>query len=358
MFSTLLLLTCLSTQKGVKENSHVSLPFHGTVHKNILYGFFGKEADNLLDAVPAENPPKARSVGYLQDLAGKKFENPLKPGWKCYYLPGGPGNDFGRDYRHQIKYDSIWISTGYQTASRLKFDELNLFDTSNKDFAEQYNKKYPFRKDGNDSFHAIDRQNIFEKYFRSFLETEGNGPFSQLARNVLGYGSLATSDSSLKCYMLIKPNEYVEIWDTHFRWDDKIQGWKTTADGKNLEKIASPFAEDFHFFIRKNDYYFVTQSGKLYHAPPGKKGEKSRTMKAIWTDAKRPIVAVIEDADHDKVWLFAKDKNAGAKLDLYFEMKDTLSTTSFDRTKLRPVNVEGRAKLLLEYLPLVTKKGS
>jgi hypothetical protein len=59
------------------------------------------------------------------------------------------------------------------------------------------------------------------------------------------------------------------------------------------------------------------------------------------------------DADRDKVWLFAKDKTAGAKRDLYFEMKDAIQTESFDPAKLRPVNVEGRAKLLLEYLPLI-----
>jgi hypothetical protein len=98
-----------------------------------------------------------------------------------------------------------------------------------------------------------------------------------------------------------------------------------------------------------------TESGRLYHALPPKKGEKARTMKALWDDAKRPIVAVIEDADHDKVWLFAKDKNAGAKMDLYFEMNDTIRPTAFDPAKLRPVDVQGRAKMLLEYLPLISK---
>jgi len=121
----------------------------------------------------------------------------------------------------------------------------------------------------------------------------------------------------------------------------------------NYEKFPSLFTEDFHFFLRKDDYYFVTESGKLYYAPLPAKGEKARAMKAIWTDAKRPISAVIEDADRGKVWLFAKDKNAGAKLDLFFEMKETVRPETFDPAKLRPVNIEGRAKMLLEYLPLI-----
>jgi hypothetical protein len=128
-------------------------------------------------------------------------------------------------------------------------------------------------------------------------------------------------------------------------------------DADNYEKFPALFAEDFYFFLRKNDYYFVTESGKLYYAPPRKEGEKSRTMKELWVDAKRPIVAVIEDVDRTKVWLFAKDKNAGAKRDFYFEMKDTIRAESFDPANLKAVNVEGRAKRLLEYLPLITADG-
>ena len=90
------------------------------------------------------------------------------------------------------------------------------------------------------------------------------------------------------------------------------------------------------------------------HAGAPKAWHPARTMKAVWDDAKRPIVAVIADADHDKVWLLAKDKNAGAKLDLYFEMKDTIQPQTFDPTKLTPSKIEGRAKLLLEYLPLIS----
>ena len=60
--------------------------------------------------------------------------------------------------------------------------------------------------------------------------------------------------------------------------------------------INSAFAEDFYVFERRDVYYFVTQSGKLYIAPSLKGQEKSRTMKPLWDDAKRPIVAVIENA--------------------------------------------------------------
>ena len=137
--------------------------------------------------------------------------------------------------------------------------------------------------------------------------------------------------------------------------DPKTKELTGYGEPKNIENFDSWFLDNFYAFIRKDDYYFLTESGKLHHAPPRKDGEKSRKMNKLWDDAKRPIVAVIEDADNDKVWLFVKDKTPGAKLDLYFELKDTIRAESFDPASLKRVEVEGRAKVLLEYLPLLPK---
>jgi hypothetical protein len=118
----------------------------------------------------------------------------------------------------------------------------------------------------------------------------------------------------------------------------------------------SPEEPDFYVFIRENDYYFVTQSGKLFVAPPPAKGEKARTMKELWKGDAFPISAVIEDADNDKVWLFTKSKRKGETQAVYFEMSSKIEPRKFDHAKLAPVNVEGRAKVLLEYLPLIRPK--
>ena len=39
--------------------------------------------------------------------------------------------------------------------------------------------------------------------------------------------------------------------------------------------------EPFYAFMCEGDYYFVTESGELYIAPPAKTGQKSRTMTAL-----------------------------------------------------------------------------
>jgi hypothetical protein len=406
METLLIFVASFATQEAVQVRySHVHLPAHGTIHKKMLYGFFGKKDNDCgLNAIPINNPSDERS--------------------KVYHglgLMGWPGNNF----RHHIKFNSIWIADGHNWLNQLKFADLHLYDIKN---LKAYFEKYP-----NSTPHLMFPITLWDKYEKISIKQFGSGWPKGFATDVLGFGSVPTSDTSCKSYILPKKTKEFEIWDNHFRWDEKTKGWETKpaarfekigqwivdldssdfrkrakafeeleklgdlaepaltkllaskpavetrrraqmllekrangeskADGlwedaDNYEKFPSLFAEDFYFFLRQNDYYFVTESGKLYYAPSPKKGEKMRTMKKLWVDAKRPIIAVIEDADHDKVWLFAKDKNAGAKLDLYFEMKDPIETTSFDPTKLRPVNVEGRAKLLLEYLPLVTKKGA
>jgi hypothetical protein len=200
---------------------------------------------------------------------------------------------------------------------------------------------------------------LLEKYQRLRGRKFGPGawkdPAPGLAIDFLPVGY----DASRVFFFVIKTKK-IESWETEWavqRWKNEngasVSGWKAVADERNPETIDSAFAEDFYVLKRQSEYFFVTQSGKLFVAPPRKKGEKSRAMKALWDDAKRPIVAVIEDADRGKVWLFAKDKTAGAKRDLFFEMNDTIKTESFDPAKLTPVNVEGRAKLLLEYQPLL-----
>jgi hypothetical protein len=204
-------------------------------------------------------------------------------------------------------------------------------------------------------------QTLRDKYVKFYGDED---PFGAMLRGfpvtgVIGYGSVPTSASSCKSYLLYKKTKMFDTWDSRFRWDDNNKNWEVTSDQENLESFNTAFLEDFYFFVHKNDFYFVTESGRLFYAPPHEPGEKWRTMRVLWDDVKRPIIAVIGDADQDKVWLFAKNKNAGAKSVLYFEMKETILTESFDPAKLRQVNVEGRAKLLLQYaalIPLAKKK--
>jgi hypothetical protein len=174
---------------------------------------------------------------------------------------------------------------------------------------------------------------------------------------------LPVSEKACRVFYFVMKTKKIESWETEWafeKWKNargfNASGWKAVADERNPETIDSAFAEDFYVFKRKADYYLVTQAGKLYVAAPPKKGEKSRTMKALWEDAKRPIVAVLEDADNDQIWLFTKSKDKLETNAVFFEMAPVISKQQFDHAKLAPVNIESRARPLLEYLPLIRDK--
>jgi hypothetical protein len=321
------------------DYNHLRMQAHGTVYKGMLYGFFDDDwALTDKDGNPWGGPC---------DLNAIPLAKIDKMNWKKY-----PLGEAGYNYRHHVGYGALWFSRSNVFLHRWDFDHIPEFlrrsfgpaDATGRDMVvsgivllELWGK---YNKIGQAAIDA-----------KEFLPARGE---PRPLVDFVAWDSVPVSKDTCKTFILEKKAKKFEVWDSQGAVNQRPGPYEVRPKVKNIDTFESPSSEDFYAFVRKDHYYFVTESGKLYHAPPAKEGEKSRTMKALWTDAKRPIVAVIEDADNDKVWLFAKDKNAGAKLDLYFEMKDTIRTETFDPTKLRPVNVEGRAKTLLEYLPLIS----
>jgi hypothetical protein len=227
-----------------------------------------------------------------------------------------------------VRFGALWISLSPAQLVRLKFEEIDKFESDPAPRGIPPGILMPGLNDKYGKLHAA-----------TFPSNPG-APWPLIDRHV-AFGAVPTSITTCKCYFLLKKARKVEVWD-----NQDMQ--------RTLETFDSVFAEDFYFFFRKNDYFFVTESGKLYQAPPRKQGEKERKMRPLWTDVDRPpIVAILEDADNDRVWLFAKDKSRDGKNGVYFEMKATLKPQAFDHAKLPTVNVEGRARILLEFLPLI-----
>jgi hypothetical protein len=253
------------------------------------------------------------------------------------------------NFRHHIGHGSIWIALGPWNLTQITLEELHLFER--KDLSKPEFTDPKTMESGSFLLETLGRQ--FNQVYAEENPSGGNGQGLPPIRGIAGYGSVPMSKSSCKTHILLKETKKFQVWDSRYRWDSKARAWEVAIRHENFETFDSIFVDNFYFFLRKNDYYFVTESGKLYHAPPPVKDEKSRTMTELWTDARRPIVAVIEDADRDRVFLFAKDKTAGAKQDVFFELNPTLRPQPFDHSKLVPVNVEGRARTLLEYMPLI-----
>ena len=304
--------------------NHLRMPAHGTVHKGMLYGFF----DDDWARTDKDGNPGGGARGVDAVPLGKVAKINWKNAPRFFSTPFG-----GNNFRHHVRYGALWFSTDNSFLSRWYFEDIQKIEAD-------------YLRDGPPTGDAV----VTGIFLLKLMEKS-----NKITKTQVAFDSVPISKFNCKTFMLMKKEKKFEAWDTQeVDWDAETKQYKSLAAVQNLETFDSSFLDDFYAVIRKNDYYFVTESGELYHAPPPKEGEKSRTMKALWTDAKRPIVAVIEDADRDKVWLFAKQKvkTDGGK-DVFFEMKDTIRPEPFDASKLRPVNIEGRAKMLLEYLPLI-----
>jgi len=307
-FATFLLLAVLQGPANSGICAHYKMPVHGTV-------------------IPS---------GALGSLVGFFGDRPLEPFWAVSVIPifpTTPRNDLGRasggeciaHCRHHVASAKIWYSCGPERLYCAGFKDTSETSRPLPALVARYGQLAP-RK-----FDAI-------------------GPNLPAKGVAIEFAPLA--EEAVRVFFFDMKTKKIESWETE--WADR----KAVADERNPETIDSAFTEEFYVFNRDADYFFVTQSGKLYLAPPPKKGENSRTMKALWEDPKQPIVAVLEHADQKKVWLFANDKNPGAKGDLFIEMKEDIHAEAFDPAKLKPVElkVPGRAKMLLEYLPLVRKE--
>ena len=122
------------------------------------------------------------------------------------------------------------------------------------------------------------------------------------------------------------------------------------------EEIKVTFKESFHAFISSTDYFFVTESGKLYVShKPADKGP--RTVEAVWQDAKKPITHVITDADQNKTYAFGDNQQPGQKKNqekFYFKLQGAEpKLTYFHRGQLQAAQVEEPLKTILEYARLI-----
>ncbi len=69
-------------------------------------------------------------------------------------------------------------------------------------------------------------------------------------------------------------------------------------------------------YIRDRDFWFVTESGKLYNAAPAGK----RKVEVMWDEEASPIRALITDADTDRTFAFTEPVEGKKGRRVFFEV--------------------------------------
>jgi hypothetical protein len=156
-----------------------------------------------------------------------------------------------------------------------------------------------------------------------------------------------------------RPDPLLSVW-RYNNYRKPSEGWKGMID-----EVKPLFQEPFWAFVEAegHQHCFVTASGKIYTA---QRVEGDRKMTVTWSEKDRPIVAIIEDPDNAKVYLFGKslkDTGRDAK-DFYIEL-DARARRSplkielrfFPRQALWPVEGQRPLTTLIAYARLLVAEG-
>lgn len=203
-------------------------------------------------------------------------------------------------------------------ALRIPLKELPLFEEKNwKKNAQSLRERDPNRLDP--AFAFSWNLNPVQAAARRFYERNGAiGGLNRPPVTGIHFDFLPTGPDEILVFILHESK--MEVWHGRGAWSETKKEWNLTWSAAAVEAFAADFQEAFQVFAKGEAYYFLTREGKLYAAQRPSAGV--RQMKAIWTDAKRPIQAVLTEAENHRTFLFgglAGEKEKAAQ-PFYFDL--------------------------------------
>lgn len=120
---------------------------------------------------------------------------------------------------------------------------------------------------------------------------------------------------------------------TRSRWDPVASEWKRSP-WKPEFSLEVGLREAFHALSKGEDYYFLTESGRLFRAARPIKGT-FRKMETTYAERDRPVAVFLTDADNGRVFLFRHAYGVRGK-PAVAELAPRLAWREYDPALYRP----------------------
>jgi hypothetical protein len=181
---------------------------------------------------------------------------------------------------------------------------------------------------------------------RQFVLTNTRGRLvpTREAGSVAGYRSEQTAEEKEKPVWSFTVHEYQAKWDAREKsWLGKP--WRREAT------LPVAFREPFFALASGDDWYFLTVSGRLFHAPPASRGGE-RKLVAVWDDPRRPIEGQIQDSS-GRTFLFVSA--AGKGKPACFELSAKPKLVEYDPDRVPYLDLEEPLYTVLHRVAVLEK---
>ncbi len=340
-------LTCEATAQNARD------PLIGSVHECLLYGFTNYKIE--IDGIEEAQLSRIPLLANLPNAPAKNEKIRI-----CFENDHSDRKAF-QPLRWRIHSGMFWTcSTGVFRAriDRRKIADLDLDDENNaksqKQYLERYGRLIPENERGayfaDWQFETIQNRAELMRGLPMLLPLKGMEDYKKINRELAFYDFLPNTPVSGK--LLLLEDKKCKIWSVlaEFKLLLNNRQWKLTYSQNPIAVIDLGFTEPFTVFANADAYFFLTRSCKLYSA--AKNADGKWKVEKLWSEANRPIHAVITDTATNKSYAFTQakaDKDGKKAKDVYFEFDSKLSPVEFDRSKLKPFQLDPPLDILRSY---------
>src|SRR5579864_2669433 len=126
---------------------------------------------------------------------------------------------------------------------------------------------------------------------------ESFGKDTTMFRDIVAVGNHEITRFELTGKLGEQKDARMTIYRIEEQYDNKNKRWNSPVVTE-IEQFKAPRVEPFAAVIVGQDYYFITDSGKLWHAPPKQAGQ-ARRAEEKWDHADSRLKALVSDSNNE-----------------------------------------------------------